>query len=88
MTMTLARIEDAAGNAVPGSRGLSLFYLETRDAAGDANDIVIHRLKDKLGTRSLPTAELSLEGSRAKLLGNPGDGVRNITTLVEYYPAA
>jgi putative acyl-CoA dehydrogenase len=82
MTMTLARVEDAGGNTVPGSRGLGLFYLETRDSAGALNNIVIHRLKDKLGTRSLPTAELSMEGSRAKMLGAPGDGVRNITTLV------
>ena len=82
MTMTLARIEDAAGKSVAGSRGLSLFYLETRRPAGELNHIVIHRLKDKLGTRSLPTAELSMEGTHAKLLGEPGDGVRNITTLV------
>ena len=46
------------------------------------NNIVIHRLKDKLGTRSLPTAELGLMGTRAKLVGEPGEGVRNITTLV------
>jgi len=82
MTMTLARIEDAQGKATPGSRGLSLFYLETRQPSGELNHILIHRLKDKLGTRSLPTAELSLEGTRAKLLGEIGDGVRNITTLV------
>jgi putative acyl-CoA dehydrogenase len=82
MTMTLARVEDASGKSIPGSRGLSLFYLETREPGGDLNHIVIHRLKDKLGTRSLPTAELSMEGTRAKLIGEPGDGVRNITTLV------
>jgi len=82
MAITLARIEDAAGNTVAGSRSLGLFYLETRDAAGDLNGIFIDRLKDKLGTRSLPTAELRLDGARAKLLGQPGDGVRNIATLV------
>jgi len=82
MAMTLARIEDASGAATAGSRGLSLFYLETRDADGRLNNIVIHRLKDKLGTRSLPTAELGLMGTRAKLVGKPGEGVRNITTLV------
>ncbi|HEY2841290.1 MAG TPA: acyl-CoA dehydrogenase family protein [Pirellulales bacterium] len=82
MAMTLARIEDPQGNTTPGSRGLSLFYLETRDAGGRLNNLVIHRLKDKLGTRSLPTAELGLIGTRAKLVGKPGEGVRNITTLV------
>jgi len=82
MAMTLARIEDAAGRAIPGSRGLSLFYLETRRADGNLNGITIHRLKDKLGTKALPTAELSLDGTNARLIGQPGDGVRNISTLM------
>ena len=82
MAFTLARIEDAAGNTTPGSRGLSLFYVETRDAAGGLNHIEVLRLKDKLGTRSLPTAELRLVGTPAQLVGEPGRGVPNITTLV------
>ncbi len=81
MAMTFARIQQADGTSVRGSRGLSLFYLETRDAQGRLNHITIHRLKDKLGTRSLPTAELSLEGTEAKLVGQPGSGVRNMSTL-------
>ncbi len=82
MAMTLARIEDAQGRTTPGSRGLSLFYLETRDEAGRLNDLEILRLKDKLGTRSLPTAELRLAGTRAYLVGEPGQGVRNIAALM------
>jgi len=82
MAFTLARIEDAAGNTTPGSRGLSLFYVETRDDAGGLNHIEVLRLKDKLGTRSLPTAELRLVGTPAQLVGEPGRGVPNITTLV------
>ena len=82
MAFTLARIEDAAGNTTPGSRGLSLFYVETRDATGGLNHIEVLRLKDKLGTRSLPTAELRLVGTPAQLVGDPGRGVPNITTLV------
>ena len=82
MAFTLARIEDAAGDTTPGSRGLSLFYVETRDATGGLNHIEVLRLKDKLGTRSLPTAELRLVGTPAQLVGDPGRGVPNITTLV------
>jgi alkylation response protein AidB-like acyl-CoA dehydrogenase len=82
MAMTLARIEDAQGATVAGSRGLSLFYLETRQSDGQLNRICIHRLKDKLGTKALPTAELSLEGTVARLVGGPGEGVRNIATLM------
>ncbi|MBL9123931.1 MAG: acyl-CoA dehydrogenase family protein [Planctomycetaceae bacterium] len=82
MALTLARIEDAHGNAATGSRGLSLFYLETRNPSGQLDRILIHRLKDKLGTKALPTAELSLEGTRAQLVGQPGDGVRNIAAMI------
>lgn len=77
MAMTLARIEGAP----EGSKGLSLFYLELHDADGALNGIRINRLKDKLGTRALPTAELTLDGAAATLVGEPGDGVKKISSL-------
>jgi putative acyl-CoA dehydrogenase len=77
MAMTLARIEGAEA----GSRGLSLFYLELRDAKGALSGIQVHRLKDKLGTKALPTAELTLEGAPAQLVGGPGNGVKKISSL-------
>ena len=78
MALTLARPE---GNP-PGGRGLALFYLETRDAHGRPNNIQVNRLKDKLGTRKVPTAELTLEGTPAQLVQGTTDGVRNITPLL------
>jgi acyl-CoA dehydrogenase len=78
MALTLARPE---GNP-PGGRGLALFYLETRDETGLPNGLVIHRLKDKLGTRMLPTAELDLVGSRAVPVKGLSNGVKNITTML------
>lgn len=77
MAMALARIEGAP----EGSRGLSLFYLELRDKAGHLNGICINRLKDKLGTRALPTAELTLDGAFATLVGGPQQGVKKIASL-------
>ena len=74
MALTLAKLSDRPG--------LSLFYLETRDEAGALNGIRVDRLKDKLGTRALPTAELTLDGTRAQLLGEPGAGVRSIATML------
>ncbi|MGH8284236.1 MAG: acyl-CoA dehydrogenase family protein [Steroidobacteraceae bacterium] len=79
MTLTLARPE---GNA-PGGSGLALFYLETRDASGALNGIRIERLKDKLGTRKVPTAELSLEGSVAELVAGTSNGTRNIEPMLK-----
>ena len=78
MALTLARPE---GNP-PGGRGLALFYLETRDEHGRPQNIQINRLKDKLGTRKVPTAELTLDGTPAQLVKGATDGVRNIAPLL------
>jgi acyl-CoA dehydrogenase len=78
IALTLARPE---GNP-SGGRGLALFYLETRDEHGRPRNIQINRLKDKLGTRKVPTAELILDGTPAQLVKGISDGVRNITPLL------
>jgi acyl-CoA dehydrogenase len=78
IALTLARPE---GNP-SGGRGLALFYLEMRDEQGRLRNISIDRLKDKLGTRKVPTAELTLHGTPAQLVLGTTDGVRNITPLL------
>lgn len=78
MALTLARTEGTDG----GSRGLSLFYVELRRPDGSRNGVRILRLKDKLGTRALPTAELELEGCLAEPVGALGSGVKKITPLL------
>jgi alkylation response protein AidB-like acyl-CoA dehydrogenase len=78
MALTLARPE---GNP-PGGRGLALFYVETRDEQGRPRNIEVNRLKDKLGTRKVPTAELTLTGTPAQLVKGTTDGVRNIAPLL------
>lgn len=78
MALTLARPE---GNP-PGGRGLALFYLETRGGDGGMNGIRVDRLKDKLGTRKLPTAELTLDGAVATPVRGLDGGVRNIAPML------
>ena len=78
MALTLARPE---GNPT-GGRGLALFYVEPRDEAGRLRGIQVNRLKDKLGTRKVPTAELTLDGTPATLVHGTTDGVRNITPML------
>jgi acyl-CoA dehydrogenase len=78
MALTLARPE---GNS-PGGRGLALFYVETRDEHGLPRNIEINRLKDKLGTRKVPTAELTLNGTPAQLVQGTTEGVRHIAPLL------
>ncbi|MCP4356494.1 MAG: acyl-CoA dehydrogenase, partial [Chloroflexi bacterium] len=78
MALTLARPE---GNP-PGGKGLALFYLETRDTAGQFQNMEILRLKDKLGTRKVPTAEIMLHGSPAFPALGLKNGVRNIVPML------
>ena len=78
MALTLARPE---GNP-PGGRGLAMFYLELRDEQGRLQDLHINRLKDKFGTRKLPTAELTLDGVAAIPVAGLENGVRNITPML------
>ena len=78
MALTLARPEGSG----PGGKGLAMFYLELRDEDGRLNHITINRLKDKLGTRKVPTAELMLEGAPAVPVMGLTDGVRNIIPML------
>jgi alkylation response protein AidB-like acyl-CoA dehydrogenase len=78
MALTLARPE---GNP-PGGRGLAMFYLELRDAEGRLQGLRINRLKDKLGTRKVPTAEMTLDGVVATPVSGLENGVRSITPML------
>ena len=78
MALLLARPE--GGGA--GADALALYYIEPRDAEGRLQNIVVDRLKDKLGSRKLPTAELSLCGAPARLVGEPRRGVRMIAPVL------
>jgi acyl-CoA dehydrogenase len=78
MALTLARPE---GNP-PGGPGLALFYVEVHDAKGARNGILVNRLKDKLGTRMVPTAELTLDGALATPVAGLTDGIKNITPML------
>ncbi|KAL8276877.1 hypothetical protein RQP46_010705 [Phenoliferia psychrophenolica] len=73
VSLALARTSEAKG-----SRGLSLFLIKLRDEQGGPNGIHIHRLKKKY----VPTAELSLNGTIAELIGEPGQGIPIISTVL------
>ena len=56
--------------------------METRLEDGSANGFTVNRLKDKLGTRKLPTAELELDGMLATPVGALRDGVRAMAPML------
>lgn len=78
VSLALARPEGAE----EGSRGLSLFLLELRRSDGSWNGLTVRRLKDKLGTKALPTAELDLDGTVAVPVGGIGRGVPKIAPML------
>jgi acyl-CoA dehydrogenase len=78
MALTLARPE---GNP-PGGHGLALFFVETRDDKGRLRGIQVNRLKDKLGTRMVPTAELTLDGTPAIPVVGLNDGIKHISPML------
>ncbi|NXG54632.1 ACD11 dehydrogenase, partial [Hemiprocne comata] len=82
VTLTLARVADAEGQVKQGSSGLSLFFLKVRDEEGKLNSIQVQRLKNKLGTRQMATAELWLEGAQAELISAEGRGVASISNML------
>lgn len=83
MALLLAKTDGASSNSkYEKAAGLSLFYLELRNEAGELQNIEVLRLKEKLGTKALPTAELLLKGAKAQLIGEKGQGVKNISTLL------
>lgn len=81
MTVLLAR----------SPKGVSAFYAPMRRTVSNAkgtaketelNGVRVQRLKSKLGTRPLPTAELESKGMRAYLLGEESQGIKEIATVL------
>ncbi|KAF9431357.1 hypothetical protein BGZ76_000417 [Entomortierella beljakovae] len=87
VTMLLARTHEPNPTAAPGtmkagSRGLSLYLAKVRDDEGKLNGVRIHRLKNKVGTKALPTAELHLDEMVAQQVGDSYRGVKNISSIL------
>ncbi len=74
----LARPEGAP----EGTRGLGLFVMPRKLADGGPNAFRIVRLKDKLGTRSMATAEIVLEGAVAYPVGPLDQGFKQMMAQV------
>jgi hypothetical protein len=75
--MVLARSE-----SVDGLRGVSLFLLPRTRPDGTPNNYRILRLKDKLGTRSMASGEIRLEGAFAWLVGERGMGFKQMADMI------
>ena len=64
--------------------GLSCFLLPRVLADGTRNAFHIQRLKDKLGNRSNASSEVEFLKAWARMVGEPGRGVRTIVEMVNH----
>ncbi len=78
VALLLARPEGAPA----GTRGLALFALPRRLKDGSRNAYRIVRLKDKMGTRSMASGEIRLEGAEAYLVGDVTAGLKQMMEQV------
>jgi acyl-CoA dehydrogenase len=78
LALVLARIEGAAA----GLKGVGLFLLARTLPDGTPNRYRIVRLKEKLGTRSMASGEVRLEGATAWLIGDPEAGFKQMADMV------
>ncbi|MBO0867618.1 MAG: acyl-CoA dehydrogenase family protein, partial [Micromonosporaceae bacterium] len=80
IAIALARPEGAPA----GSRYLAPFLVRRYGPDGlPAAGVQIHRLKEKLGTRALPTAEIGMHDAAAQPVGDPAErGLHRMMTLV------
>ncbi|MFP5264797.1 MAG: acyl-CoA dehydrogenase family protein [Blastocatellia bacterium] len=64
-----------------GTAGLAIFLVPRVLPDGRVNRISFRRLKNKLGTQSLPTAEIDFEGATGYAIGDTSEGFK---TLMHY----
>ncbi len=90
--LVLAKIPDADGKLVPGTRGISLFIVPKKrvdvngEMTGERNDVALAGLNHKCGWRGTTNALLNFGEGKFKpggkagavgyLVGKPGDGLR------------
>ncbi|WP_375790086.1 acyl-CoA dehydrogenase family protein [Bradyrhizobium sp. Pha-3] len=78
VVMLLARPEGAG----PGTRGVGLFLMPRFLDGGSQNHYRIVRLKDKLGTRSMASGEIKLDGAIAYAVGKLDRGFVQMAEMV------
>ena len=78
LALTLARPEGAPA----GTRGLAMFLVPKVLPDGTKNAWVINRLKDKLGSRSMATGEVTYQGAVAYVVGELGRGFKQMMEMV------
>ncbi len=72
---------DGAGD---GGKGLGLYLVPSHKPDGTKNSYVLERLKNKMGTKGLPTGEIRLENAYAVEIVPPPHGLRIMMEALGY----
>jgi alkylation response protein AidB-like acyl-CoA dehydrogenase len=80
----IALVTARPDGAPPGSKGLGLYLVPRLRPNGSANRYRIRRLKEKLGTRGLPTGEIELLGAYAQEVAPPPQGFKMMMDALEF----
>ncbi len=76
--LVLARTEGAPS----GMGGLSLFVCTSVNPDGSRNKVAVTAIEEKMGLHGSPTCQVALEGATASLVGNVGEGLKNMFTMM------
>jgi acyl-CoA dehydrogenase len=65
-----------------GTRGVAVFLVPRVLPDGRLNNLSFRKLKNKLGTQSLPTAEIIFEKATGYAIGDPAEGFKTLMNFV------
>jgi hypothetical protein len=65
-----------------GAKGLSLFLCPAVRPDGTRNNISVTRIEDKMGLHAAPTCQVSFDGAEAEMLGQSGEGLKRMFTMM------
>lgn len=84
LAVATARAVDDKGASVSGGKGLGLYLVPSRMPNGKKNTYRVDRLKNKMGTKGLPTGEIYLEDAYALEIAPPPHGLRMMMEALGY----
>lgn len=67
---------------IRGTKGLSIFMIEKTLPSGEKNPMEVIRLKDKLGVRSMASAECIMTNTVGKLVGKEFEGFKVMVEMI------
>lgn len=80
--LVLARMPGMDGSPEKGTRGLGLFLVLREHPKNNSKSWLTHRLKNKLGVRSMASGEITFQNTEAYLMGGAGEGFKMMTDMV------